>query len=305
MGWAGDGRSFFRNFCGMNEAVEDDRSDVEAGIQSSRAMAAMKRERWRGDGRSVVCSVPGARLWRRVVLAACLAVCAGSWTCPEALAQSPTASQRTTIVLDAAHGGEDFGAALGSTLGAEVAAPTPEKVVTLALSQRLRALLTARGFAVVETRQGDVAVDENARATVANRVRAEACIVLHATNAGSGVHLFVSSLSPMPTQLLMPWKTAQAAQVTTSLKLGNVIQTALSAAGRDGEITLTIPTTLGRTTLPGIDSMNCPAVAVELAPLRDRNGKVTSEVTDADYETRVLNALAAALLEWRSEAGAA
>ncbi len=249
--------------------------------------------------------MPDVRLrqgvWRCVGLAACLAVCAGFWTCSEAAAQSPTALPRMTIVLDAAHGGEDLGAALG----AEAAASVPEKVVTLALSQRLRALLTARGFAVVETRQGDVAVDEDARATAANRVRAEACIVLHATNAGSGVHLFVSSLVPMPTQLLMPWKTAQAAQVTNSLKLGNVIHTALSTAGRDGDLALTIPTTLGRTTLPGIDSMNCPAVAVELAPLRDTDGKVRSEVTDADYQTRVLNALAAALLEWRSEAGAA
>ena len=270
-------------------------------------MAAKKRERWRGDGRRGVCSVPGVRLWqsvwRRVGPVACLAVCAGFWTCPKAAAQPPTALQHTTIVLDAAHGGEDLGAALGSVPGAEAAAP--EKVVTLALSQRLRALLTARGFAVVETRQGDVAMDEDARATASNRVRAEACLVLHATNAGSGVHLFVSSLAPMPTQLLMPWKTAQAAQVTNSLKLGNAIHAALSAAGRDGDLALTIPTTLGRTTLPGIDSMNCPAVAVELAPLRDTDGKVRSEVTDADYQTRVLNALAAALLEWRSEAGAA
>lgn len=288
----------------MERVVEEDRSEMEAGIQSSRAMAAEKRERERGNGRGGVCAGAGAKLWRAarasVSLAACLAVCAGFCTSAEAAAQAPMASQRMTIVLDAAHGGEDSGAALG----ADAATATPEKVVTLALSQRLRALLAARGFAVVETRQADVALDQDGRATAANRARAAACIVLHATDAGSGVHLFVSSLAPMQPQLMMPWKTAQAAQVTHSLKLGNVIQAALSAAGQDEDSALAIPTTLGRTTLPGIDSMNCPAVAVELAPLRDKAGKVTSAVTDADYQARVLNALAAALLEWRSGAGA-
>lgn len=300
----GDGGSFLRNFCGMEQVVAPDRSEMEAGIQSSRAMAAEKRERERGNGRGGVCAGAGAKLWQAVWmlvgLAACLMACAGFWTSAEAAAQAPMSSQRVTIVLDAAHGGMDSGAALG----ADAATATPEKVVTLALSQRLRALLTARGFAVVETRQSDAALDQDARATVANRARAVACLVLHATNAGSGVHLFVSSLAPMQPQLMMPWKTAQAAQVTNSLKLGSTLSSALGAAGRDEDSALAIPTTLGRTTLPGIDSMNCPAVAVELAPLRDKDGKVTSEVTDADYQTRVLNALAAALLEWRSGAGA-
>jgi N-acetylmuramoyl-L-alanine amidase len=60
--------------------------------------------------------------------------------------------------------------------------------------------------------------------------------------------------------------------------------------------------TLGRTTLPGIDSMTCPAVAVEIAPELGSDKKITAELDDPDYQARVAAALAAALVEWRSEA---
>jgi N-acetylmuramoyl-L-alanine amidase len=59
--------------------------------------------------------------------------------------------------------------------------------------------------------------------------------------------------------------------------------------------------TLGRTALPVVDSMACPAVAVEIAPERDHDKKVTAQLDDPDYQARVAEALAAALLSWRSE----
>ena len=59
--------------------------------------------------------------------------------------------------------------------------------------------------------------------------------------------------------------------------------------------------TLGRTPLPGIESMACPAVAVELAPERDSDRKVTAEPDDADYQARVAQTLATALLEWKAQ----
>lgn len=223
---------------------------------------------------------------------------------------TPAAARRFVVVVDAAHGGADGGAALAGagaagagngTADGGMAAGTQEKDVTLQMSQALRALLVARGFAVVETRTGDVAMDGDARATVANRATAQACVVLHATEAGAGVHLFVSSLAPGQRAMLMPWKTAQAAWVAESLKLSSALNGALSAMGRDDGAG--IPVTMGRTTLPGIDSMACPAVAVEVAPLRDGARRVVSDVTDREYETRVMQAVAAALLEWRGEAG--
>jgi hypothetical protein len=47
--------------------------------------------------------------------------------------------------------------------------------------------------------------------------------------------------------------------------------------------------------------MTCPALAIEIAPLRGPDGKVTSEPDDPDYQARVATTLAAALLEWRLE----
>jgi N-acetylmuramoyl-L-alanine amidase len=91
------------------------------------------------------------------------------------------------------------------------------------------------------------------------------------------------------------------------LKLASTVNSALehsSVAGgtsTSGGDTGPIPATLARTSLPGVDSMACPAVAVEMAPIRDANRKVVTEVTDADYQTQLVESLAAAILEWRTD----
>lgn len=190
-------------------------------------------------------------------------------------------------MLDAAHGGDDIGGHLSSG--------QYEKNANLALSVRLRSLLGARGIQVVTTRESDQSVDLNRRAEIANHGQARACISLHAAETGTGVHLFVSSLAPASPTLFVPWKTAQAVSVTRSLALAGVLNSALLHAGST--------VTLGRVPLPGIESMTCPAVVVELAPERDSDHKVTAEPDDPDYQARVAATLATALLEWRTEAG--
>ncbi len=97
---------------------------------------------------------------------------------------------RFVVVLDAAHGGTDSGAHLRPDL--------QEKDVTLALANRLRSALQARGIAVVTTRTSDATVPALNRAEIANHAQAAACLLLHATATGSGVHLYASSLSPAP-----------------------------------------------------------------------------------------------------------
>ena len=219
-----------------------------------------------------------------------------------ALAQA----RRFVVVLDAAHGGADTGAVLsaaGTPGGQSGDRQTLEKEMTLAMSQQLRALLVARGFTVVETREDDQLVDADARAVAANRAHADACLTLHATEAGTGVHLFVSSLGQLQPTLLMPWKTVQAGWVQSSLKLSSALHASLSATGNASGSDAEIPVTMGRTSLPAIDSMACPAVAVEVAPWHGTAGSEVMDVTDTDYRTRVLQALAAGLLSWRSEAG--
>jgi N-acetylmuramoyl-L-alanine amidase len=202
-----------------------------------------------------------------------------------AIAQTAPDASRFVVVLDAAHGGDDAGARLEGEA---------EKAYTLALSVRLRSLLAARGFSVVTTRESDATVDPNLRAEIANHAGAQACLSLHAAEDGSGVHLFVSSLAPVDTRGLLPWKTAQAGWIMRSLSFAGVVDSALSHAS--------IPVTLGRIALPAIDSMACPAVTVEVAPMRSNEAQGPAGLDDPDYQARVADALAAALVEWRSQA---
>jgi N-acetylmuramoyl-L-alanine amidase len=204
-----------------------------------------------------------------------------------ALAQpAPPAPQaHFVVVLDAAHGGDDNGGRLADN--------QLEKSFTLALSVRLRSLLAARGIQVVTTRDTDATVDPNKRAEIANRAQAQACLTLHATESGSGVYLFASSLSPAVPARFAAWKTAQAAWVTHSLKLQGVLNSALLNAG--------MSVTMSRTSVIAVDSMTCPAVAVEIAPEQNAGHETIADLNDKDYQARVAASLAAALLEWRTE----
>jgi N-acetylmuramoyl-L-alanine amidase len=218
---------------------------------------------------------------------------------PQKTAQGP----RFVVVLDAAHGGDDGGSQVGGAVA--------EKTVTLALSVRLRSLLAARGFTVVTTRERNVNLDSDARAQIVNHATAgtggAACLSLHVSQTGTGVHIFVSSMAATEATRFLAWKTAQSAFVGRSLKLAGTVNSALehsssSGNGDAGDSTPgPIPATLARASLPGLDSMTCPALAIEVAPLRDANRKVVTEVTDPQYQTQVVEALAAALLEWKTD----
>jgi N-acetylmuramoyl-L-alanine amidase len=202
-------------------------------------------------------------------------------------AQPRVPELRFVVALDPAHGGADSGALL--------AADNPEKNYTLTLAVHLRVLLNARGISSFLTRDGDAALNSDARATVANHAHAAACILLHATSTGNGVHLFTSSL-PMqgqqlsrdPRRTFLPWQTAQASYGTESLRLESDVNAALTSQH--------VPVLLDRTSLAPLDSLACPAVAVEIAPL-DAN----TPVTDAVYQQKVAQALAASLVAWRSD----
>jgi N-acetylmuramoyl-L-alanine amidase len=205
-----------------------------------------------------------------------------------ALAQPapPAPQHRFVVVLDTAHGGDDNGGRLDNN--------QLEKSFTLALSVRLRSLLAARGIQVITTRDSDTSVDPNKRAEIANQAQAQACLSLHATESGSGVYLFASSLAPAAPARFSAWKTAQSAWVTHSLKLEGVLNSALLNAG--------ISVTMSRTSVTAMDSMTCPAVAVEIAPEQNAGHETIADLNDKDYQARVAAALAAALVEWRTEA---
>lgn len=228
-------------------------------------------------------------LRRRLLACAIAALAAAIQLAAAQQAPPPPAAPpaRFVVVLDAAHGGGDTGGRLANN--------QLEKDLTLALSVRLRSLLGARGIQVVTTRESDANVEPDKRAEIANHARAQACLSLHASESGSGVHLFTSSLAPAQPVRFAAWKTAQAPWVTRSLALEGVLNSALLQAQ--------MSVTMGRTSLPGIDSMTCPAVAIEISPEPGPDKTVAAGLDDADYQSRVAAALAAALLEWRTDAG--
>ena len=213
-----------------------------------------------------------------------------------ALAQSPSnppptpappavahAAPHFVVVIDAAHGGTDGGARLSDHL--------QEKDLALSLSVRLRSMLGAHGISAITTRESDSAISALNRAETANHVGAAACITLHATTSGSGVHLFTSSLTQIPMARFLPWETAQGAYAEQSLRLSSEVDSAMTHAE--------IPVTLGRTALQPLDSFTCPAVVVEFSPLNN-SGRMTA-LSDPGYQDRIVAAMAAAVEQWQRD----
>ncbi len=205
---------------------------------------------------------------------------------PSVPAAPPASVQpRFVVVLDPAHGGSQAGATITDRL--------LEKDVVLSLSVRLRSALTSRGIPVVATRESDVALTPLARAETANHASAAACIILHATATGTGVHLYTSSLTRTASSRFLPWQTAQSGSVAQSLRLSSEINSAMAHAE--------IPVALGQTSLQPMDSFACPAVAVEVAPLAAAGSSPAAPLSDPAYQKSIVDALAAALLQWRDD----
>jgi N-acetylmuramoyl-L-alanine amidase len=203
---------------------------------------------------------------------------------PKSPASPPVHQQpRFLVVIDIAHGGTDSGARLSTKL--------LEKDYVLGLAGRLRSALVSHGITVLSDRESDTTISAVDRAQFANRTPAAACISLHATASGNGVHLFTSSLSEIPLVRFLPWDTAQGAYVDQSLRFSSEFDTAMTAAE--------IPVTLGRTAIQPLDNFTCPAVAVEIAPL-SRSGHITP-LSDAGYQNQVVAALAAAVEHWQKD----
>ena len=204
------------------------------------------------------------------------------------------------VFLDPAHGGDDPGARLGPN--------SLEKDANLAFAERLRALLSRDAFTLVTTRTQDPDPSNTAipnldqRVELANRSRALACLVLHATAAGHGIHLFTSSL-PAPASSaaessgprpILPWNTAQTASLQASQQLAADLAAAID--------NIRLPLVTGHTSAKPIDSLTCPAILVELAPLG--SGASQTRASDPSYQERVAQALASGLHAWRARAQA-
>ena len=117
-----------------------------------------------------------------------------------------------TICLDPGHGGEDLGA-VGKT-------KILEKNITLAISNRLKRLIESRlGLRVITTRDRDVEVSLNTRASIANNQQAQMFISIHVNSSfrrqarGSETY-FVSLKATDPEALELARKENEAAPET-------------------------------------------------------------------------------------------
>jgi N-acetylmuramoyl-L-alanine amidase len=199
---------------------------------------------------------------------------------------------RSVIFLDPSHGGVDSGSRIGDSI--------LEKDVTLAFAFKLRSLLSARGFTVVMTRDADAPSEPNSsgtplslddRAGIANHSRAVACLLIHATGSGTGIHLYSSELDPVDgIPATVPWLTAQAAWVPQSQLLKKQIAMAMTRAS--------IPLVNSNASVRPVDSLTCPALVVEIAPQTDDSDTINY----ADYQQKIAEAIAGSLVFWQNQA---
>jgi N-acetylmuramoyl-L-alanine amidase len=205
-------------------------------------------------------------------------------------ATHPPAVPRSIVLLDAAHGGTDPGADLGNKVA--------EKTVALALATKLRGALAAQGFAVVLTRDSDTVLTAQQRAEIANRSHPMACVSLHSTRSGSGVHVYTSALQPGAANAEAAseprlWKTLQQDFIGQSQHLAAELKGSFANAG--------LPVEVSSATVPPLDSLMCPAVAVEFAPV-ERLASGDKGTSDSGYQDSVVRAMAAGLVKWRTDA---
>ncbi len=199
---------------------------------------------------------------------------------PSSAQTSP--AQKLTVVIDAARGGNEYGARIDEH--------TYEKQVTLDIANRLRSLLTARDFNVVLTRENDTLLTNEQRAAIANQNKPIACLLLHATGAGTGLHLWTSSLPAMPVgSTAVLWDEAQAPFVQRSQRLASEFAAAF--------VRSKIAVSSGHTWIRPLDNMQCPAVALEIAP---EDGDTPA--SDRTYQAHLADAIASQMVFWRGHA---
>lgn len=109
----------------------------------------------------------------------------------------PAAKERrltTTVIIDAGHGGFDRGGIPRQRV--------PEKIMTLDVAQRLRAVLEANGYLVRMTRNSDVFVPLPTRVAIANSHRDAIFVSIHFNSArragANGIETYFYSRESLP-----------------------------------------------------------------------------------------------------------
>jgi len=191
-----------------------------------------------------------------------------------ATVQAAPAQHVLLIMIDAAHGGSEPGAALNAAI--------PEKDVTLAIARRLREQLAARGIPAELIRDNDATLSTDQRAQIVNAAHPELYIAIHATSQGTGMRIY-SAMLPAggdDSGPFVAWEAAQSSARSRSQWAQDQIATAIHKTG--------FPLRSLIAPLRPLNNVTVPALAIEIAPT---TGNV-SQLASVGYQQMVTAALA-------------
>jgi len=200
---------------------------------------------------------------------------------------APQAYRRYFAVVDASHGGDDYGETLSPSL--------LEKDVTVALARSLRQELEARGIQTLVLRDSDANLSLDQRAVFANADHAAIYIALHAASNGHGVRVY-TALLPWGDDDHGPFRSWSVAQ-HASLPLSRSAASAVAAELQKRQIPVR---TLGAPLRP-LNNVTGAAIAIEVAP----QGSDLAQLTAPDYQQLVTSAVATAIAAAHDQLGAA
>jgi N-acetylmuramoyl-L-alanine amidase len=204
------------------------------------------------------------------------------------LAAQPPIPRRYFAIVDASHGGQDHGEALGPTLA--------EKDITVQFARQLKQDLEGRGISTLMLRDSDANLSLDDRAFYTNSMHAAVYIAFHAASNGHGVRLYTAVLpvgSDEDRGPFLDWSTAQ----SSSIPLSQAAAASVAAELKRVQVsvrTLSAP-------LRPLNNVETAAIAVEVAP----PGADLSALTAPDYQQLIAGAIANGVLDIRAQLGAA
>ena len=204
-------------------------------------------------------------------------------TNPAPASRAAPAPHVLLVMIDAAHGGSEPGAALNPAI--------PEKDVTLAIARRLRDQLAARGIPAQLIRDNDATLSTDQRAQIVNAARPELYIAIHATSQGSGLRIYSAMLPAGGDDAgpFLAWETAQSAARSRSQWAQDQIAAAIHKTG--------FPLRSLIAPLRPLNNVTGPALAIEIAPT---TGNVL-QLASVDYQQMITAALANSIASIRGK----
>jgi N-acetylmuramoyl-L-alanine amidase len=227
------------------------------------------------------------------------------------LPPSPASGVRT-VVIDPGHGGDE--------LGAQGPRGAAEKDITLAVARRLRTLIESRlGIRVFLTREEDRTVAHDDRSAFANNHQADLFISIHANAAVrpniKGAEVYYLSVERADAEArkraedaavalpalgggtraidLILWETAQARYLEQSAGLASAIESSLRARVEMS------PRAVQQAPFRVLVGANMPATLVEIGYVS--NPEQERQLTSADFQTRVAEALLDGIVKFRAQ----